>query len=264
MRKKSRGLGVVRHSHRDSTNVTVDLAVAEHCEAWTSFLEDHADATYCHWFEWKTVLERAYRKACFWLYAIQDGRWAGVLPLVHMKGLLAGNRLVSMPFLDQGGIVASSDAAVEALRNAAFQLLRERGAKGLDLRGGGPSEPRGPSEATSRYRFLLALGSSEELLWKSIGPKVRNQIRKSRKEGLVTSAVSHCQLGQFYEVFRRNMHDLGSPVHSRALFEEILGAFGPRARLYLTQDASGETLGGGIAFRFKDTVVVPWARALAC
>ena len=97
---------------------------------------------------------------------------------------------------------------------------------------------------------------------KTIGPKVRNQIRKSEKGGLVSEVVSASRLPEFYEVFSRNMRDLGSPTHSLAFFETLARELGDRFRLYLTRDADQQPVGGAVAIHFKDSVSVPWASSL--
>ena len=43
-----------------------------------------------------------------YLFAEQQGRICGVLPLIHMKSLLFGNSLVSLPFLVYGGVAAET------------------------------------------------------------------------------------------------------------------------------------------------------------
>jgi FemAB-related protein (PEP-CTERM system-associated) len=178
-----------------------------------------------------------------------------------MKGRLGGGRLVSMPYLDQGGILASGEDAATALWAAALRLVRRLGARGLETRGGVP-EVGGSPPATQRFRWTLRLEGSQEDLWHSLGPKVRNQIRKSSRLGLVTRGVTVGELDDFYRIFARNMHDLGSPVHSLSFFHRVLTVFESRATLYLTSDAGGRTVAGGVALRFGDCVSVPWASSL--
>lgn len=241
---------------------------------WEAFVQARPQATLSHRSGWKAVVESAYGKRCFCLVAHRDDVWKGLLPLVHMRGRLAGNRLVSMPFLDQGGILSESAEVAAALRRAACGLAARLGATGLDLRGSVPAEPPEPAAAdglsasgdpavaSERFRLVLPLGSSRDDLWQAIGGKVRNQVRKSEKEDLVTRRADRGALGRFYQVFAANMRDLGSPVHSRRFFAAIFDTFGEGARLYLTVDGRGCPVAGGVALRFADTVVVPWASAL--
>ncbi len=147
------------------------------------------------------------------------------------------------------------------LIEAAAQHARTVGAKGLDLRARPPGL-RISTERPSRFRLLLSLPASDDELWKRIGPKVRNQIRKSEKGGLFSDSGNASSLPEFYGVFSRNMRDLGSPTHSLAFFEAMARAFGDRFRLYLTYDADKQPVGGAVAIDFKDCVTVPWASSL--
>ena len=228
---------------------------------WDEFVLSSRDATLCHLVAWRAVTEKAYRLRSIYLLLREDQQVRGVLPLVHLRGPLAPNRLVSMPFLDQGGVLSDSDEASIPLIDAAAKTARELGAKGIDLRAPLPMSPE-PPETPSRFRFLLSLPASENELWKTIGPKVRNQVRKSEKGGLTTDASNASNLAEFYEVFSRNMRDLGSPTHSMGFFEHLARELGDRFRLYLTHDAGGQPVAGGVAICFRDSVTVPWASSL--
>ncbi|MGB3564902.1 MAG: FemAB family XrtA/PEP-CTERM system-associated protein [Thermoanaerobaculia bacterium] len=242
-------------------NLKTALAGPSDKERWDAFVARHPAGSCCHAFGWSTVFQHTYRKDFYFLYATADRDWVGVLPLVHLQGPLAGNRLVSLPYLDQGGILTTSDEAARALEQAAFRLARETGATGLDLRG--PSRAASPApEESKRFRFLLDLEGSEEKLWQAIGPKVRNQIRKSESSGLISHRVGSERLDDFFPVFARNMRDLGSPTHSRRFFAEIFSAFDSAAGLYLTLDAQESPVAGGVSIAFGDTVTVPWASSL--
>jgi FemAB-related protein (PEP-CTERM system-associated) len=109
---------------------------------------------------------------------------------------------------------------------------------------------------------VLDLPPVGEDLWRSFTPKVRNQIRKAEKEGLRTAALGGERWNEFYGVFARNMRDLGSPVHSRRLFQALFAAFGADASLYLTNDREGRVVAGAVALSSGGVVTVPWASAL--
>ncbi len=174
-----------------------------------------------------------------------------------MPGPLAHNRLVSLPYLDLGGELASDPEAAAALRAATLELARRTAVSGVELRGGAEH-----GAATRRHRFLLPLPPNREELSRAVGPKVRNQIRKAERSGLDTRAAESAELPFFYRVFARNMRDLGSPVHSIRFFFEILDRFAERACLYLTLDANRRPVAGALALRWEGTLTVPWASSL--
>lgn len=227
---------------------------------WDRFVEDHPGAAFGHLSGWRDVIAGAYGKRCDYLAARRDGAWLGVAPFALFTGPPTGRALISLPYLDQGGILAAGEAAAAALWTAALELAARRGAASVELRGGAALSGAEPS-ATRRFRLTLELPGAEEELWRGLGPKVRNQIRKSERSGLETRAAGAEELPRFYEVFARNMRDLGSPVHSRDFFARILAVFPGRARLYLT--ARGERpVAGALLLTFRDLGIVPWASAL--
>ncbi len=236
----------------------VRLLTLDEGDAWDRFITDQPGANLGHLFGWRNVVEKVYRKKTFYLGAFDRERITGVLPLTHMTGPMTGNRFVSMPYLDQSGLLATTEESSAALWSKALELAQARGAKGIDLRCLAPPEAREADRAT----LVLPLSTTSEALWKAFSPKVRNQVRKSEKEGLKTGLADSTQLNEFYRVFATNMRDLGSPVHSRAFLEAVFSTFGSRAKLYLTRSSAGQVVGGAVALEFRGIVTVPWASSL--
>jgi FemAB-related protein (PEP-CTERM system-associated) len=196
----------------------------------------------------------------------------GVLPLVHIKSLLFGNTLVSMPFLNYGGLLADDER-----RKSCFLRRQETGApiggwqhgtqahlsdfldewSGYDgVEGRCCTEP-----ITHKVRMLLDLPESSAKLFESFKSKLRSQIRKPQKEGLVAHIGGAELLDDYYQVFSINMRDLGSPVHSKKLFENILREFGGSIRLGIVKYKEAATA-AGLIFCFRDTVEIIWASSL--
>ena len=108
---------------------------------------------------WARVVREAYGlDPCYLAARDGSGMLAGILPLVRFRSLGGQRALVSMPFLDTGGILARSDDAATALLARALHLTREAGARALELR---QSEPLRtlptPNPATPVVRSNLVL-----------------------------------------------------------------------------------------------------------
>ena len=58
--------------------------------------------------------------------ARREGTIVGVLPTVLLNSWLFGRALVSLPFLNYGGVLADDDAAARALLDAAMDTARAR------------------------------------------------------------------------------------------------------------------------------------------
>lgn len=228
--------------------------------AWDEYVSRCPDAGVYHRYGWARVVERSYRHAPCYLWARDDSGVRGVLPLVLFRGALGGRTLVSLPFLDEGGLCADDEAARAALWNAALDVARRQRAGAVELRqraaSGLPLSSLG-----SKVTVMLPLASDPDVMWKRLDAKVRNQVRKAMSSGLTPSWCGIEALDDFYEVFAQNMRDLGSPVHGRRFFAAILEEFSGTARLLIVRDGS-RAVAGGVCITFRDTVLVPWASSL--
>ena len=228
---------------------------------WDRFVERHRDATVAHLGAWGSIVGGAYGHEAVYLTAEDGGEIVGILPLIFLRSRLFGRHLVSMPFLDYGGVLAEAGAGiVPALADAALEVARERGARSVGLRQfhrvALTSAP-GPDRVT----MLLPL-SSEDGVWKALPSERRNRVRKGEKNGLTTVWGGGELLEDFYRVFAANMRDLGSPVHSRQFFTLMLDELAGTARVLLVRDRDGRAVGSAVCLFFRDTVMVPWVSSL--
>lgn len=237
--------------------------VAEPGAEWDAFVESTPGASLGHASAWQRVLRNAYGLASEYLMARDPaGAVAGVLPLVRFRTLRGRLLLVSLPFLDTAGMLAPTPAAEAALLDAALRRTREIGAQRLELRQLEPLAGAPPPGGFNRVDLVLELETSDAEQWKALPAKVRNHTRKATREGLsVLEAGPEQQLAAFYEPFRRNMRDLGSPVHAREFFGAAAEAFGERLRFVCTT-LDGRSIGGLVAIDFAGVVSVPWASTL--
>jgi FemAB-related protein (PEP-CTERM system-associated) len=204
----------------------------------------------------------------------------GILPLVHLKHFLFGNSLISVPFLDYGGILADDQETELALLNEAIKLTKNIGAKSIELRQINPIScmkenskknpnfsllnsinPISYSTKSSKVRMLIELPESSDKLMKSFKSKLRSQIRKPLKEGLTATIGGVELLEDFYKVFTTNMRDLGSPVHSKKLMQNVLYEFSDKARVVIIHKDK-LPMACSVIIGFKDTLENPWASSL--
>src|SRR6267143_3996879 len=178
---------------------------------WDGYVRKHLNASVFHMFGWRDVIRRTYGHATYYLMLMPDdagvdaasertearGNSAesilGVLPVVHLKHAIFGNCLVSLPFVDGGGILADCREAEECLLAEVIRLGRKTGASRIELRQERPlascndisafcsESSRKPLQVATRsdkVRMLLNLPDSSEMLMKSFKSKLRSQITK--------------------------------------------------------------------------------------
>ena len=240
----------------ESLTVTADLAADD----WNRFVAAHPEATGYHRAEWRRVFERGLGHRCHYLAVRSGAVVRGVLPLVEIRSRLFGRALSSLPYVNYGGLLASTPAAAEALLSAANELTVKRRLQFVVLRHRRQQLSQLPVR-THKVTMLLPLETDTERMWTALDRKVRNQVRKGEKSGLETLSGGAELLDDFYGVFAQNMRDLGTPVYGRQLFAEILGQFPTDARIHLVR-LSGATIAGALSYGWNHVVEVPSASSL--
>ncbi|WP_300667737.1 FemAB family XrtA/PEP-CTERM system-associated protein [Desulfoluna sp.] len=258
--------------------VTTDLDQDSEKEAWNHYVSHHECGSLYVRAEWGDVIRDVYGHDSIRLVAVGGGeglkKIVGVLPMVHMRSRIFGNRLISMPYFDVGGAVADTPEIEEALMFKALDIGRTLGVKSLEIRqvrpiaalddqADGRHEDRGNTLSVfkEKERMLLALPPSSESLWTSFKSKLRSQIRRAMKEGLTVDMGDEELIDTFYTVFAENMRDLGSPVHAKALFHGVMNAFKGRAKIVVVKKG-GMPVAASIVCPHGKTLQNPWASSL--
>jgi FemAB-related protein (PEP-CTERM system-associated) len=247
-------------TYQSQGSIEIAICSSEKSSEWDDFVQDFQPATFCHAYQWRSIISSAYGHRPIYLIAKCDGRVLGVLPLFLVKSRIFGRSLTSMPFLDYGGVCADRQDVADKLVNYALQLLYEVDADYLEIRQCDPPAAKAQMRL-DKVSMILSLSPSIEELWHSLAAKVRNQVRKAEKAKLQVAFGGAELLEDFYPVFAANMRDLGSPVHDLGFFSHIFARFENQAKLSIIRDG-GRTIGGLVALFFKDAVVVPWASSL--
>ena len=272
---------------------------------WDAFVRQHPHATPYHLACWKSIIEKTYGHRTHFLVALRNqgetrtqrprqeertnpschdtakgnGTVAGVLPLVHLKHVLFGNSLISLPFFDLGGVLAEDEEAERALISEAVRIGLELKAERIEFRHthrhpclqekvrrearakDGAAVAFKSKTHTHKVRMLLTLPGSAEKLMESFKSKLKSQVRKPVKEGLSATVGGPELLDDFYRVFVVNMRDLGSPVHSKKLMDHLLDELREETRLVIVRKA-GIPLACSLIITFGETLYNPWASAL--
>lgn len=239
----------------------------ESCDLWQQFLNTHPDATAYHHFGWGQAIQEAYGHKPHYFMAKSNDEVVGLLPVLEIVRPILTNQFCSLPFCDVGGTLAKSDDIARGLIDFASESLGISEKTPLDMRqSGAKSEELLTKENTiegQKVRMLLPLPDSSEALMASFKSKLRSQVRKAEKNGL-TYEIGRSQslLNEFYDVFAHNMRSLGSPVHSKNLFEKLLKHYGDEIVISIVR--TGDiAIGGGIVLLGEKTASIPWASTRA-
>jgi FemAB-related protein (PEP-CTERM system-associated) len=244
----------------------ISIAAPGESSAVDAFVEAHPLATLYH----RTAILRTVRRAgglevaSFVARRAGGGREiAGVLPVALTRSLLFGTYATSLPYFSYGGALVApgeNGACARALVDAAWAWASARGARHLVLRHSA-DRPLDLPAAHAKETLTLALPGDAGALWKAIGPKPRNLVRKAQKAGLAARAEGAGGLRDFHRVLSENMRDLGSPAQGEAFYRILLEEVGATAEVHVVR-AGAEAAAAAITLRFRDRVEVPWASCL--
>ena len=278
------GSEMLAEVHRGIVQSTAETTVRRLADsesaAWNQYLAQRGPGYLFHRAEWDRVFA-AYGLPTLRIAAFRQGQIVGILPLVWQRSVLFGNHLVSLPWFDAAGILVDDDVAQRVLLEEAARLADSYHVQTVQLRQlekrvenllcetpSGPFRQQVPGPffqseqlRTDKVLMRLALSPDPEIIWRSLLPKVRNQIRKAEKSGLVVSCGGAELLGEFFQIYSENMRDLGSPPHHRRFFEAVLANFEGESNIYVVR-LDNETVGAGFTMANGAILEIPWASSL--
>ncbi len=247
---------------------TIEIAPATQVDQveWDDFVLSHPNATPYHLFAWGNAVTQAYGHKIYYLMARRDGGLVGILPLVHLKFACFINELVALPFCDVGYCLSTDSNVEQKLLTGAQRLSQELKIRNIQLRGqllysDINSLPSFTQLESRKSRMLLYLPESSETLFMGFKAKLRSQVRKAEKNGVVFRWAGKDGIDSFYSIFCNNMRDLGSPVHSRKFFAAIMDHFGEKARIGVAE-YEGKCISAGLILSLNEQTSIPWASSL--
>ncbi len=240
--------------------IAAELLPVEHA-AWDEFVDGRAGANCYHARAWHTAARAAYRLRAPMLVARErpGGPIRGVLPLFIVPKLPRRYATTGM-FGAYAPLLADTAEAGAALLREALRVARDAGATHLSLKALGDEPPLPGFARSDAYAIAtLDLAPDADAMWKRVGSKIRNMVRKGEKSAL-TLRTGRDLVDDCYDVLAENYHRLGTPIYGRPLVRAIVDAFGPRAQVFALAHA-GRVVAAAITLRHRDTVTVPFASA---
>ncbi len=211
---------------------------------------------------WLSILAKGLNHEVYCVEAVEGDRTRGFLPLAYVRSLLFGRYLVSLPYLNTAGVVADDLAVTCRLLDRALWLADELKVRFLELRNEEPvGHPAFTDRMTTKVHMRLPLPERVEELWDGLPAKVRNQVRKGQKSDLQVVWGGEELLREFYQVFSRNMRNLGTPVYGAALFALALRQFPDQAELCVVR-TGGRPVAGALLLHGWGVTEVPSASCL--
>ena len=218
---------------RLQTEISVLIEQPGNPELWDQFVQKHPYGSPFHLMAWQRMLQKTFGHEPHHLVARSvEGDVVGVLPLFLVRSRIFGPMLVSTPHAAYGGPIASSDAAKEALLHRACMLAKDLNVEFLELRNF-RNECKEPCLVVKDLyvTFRQELYEDPEKSMLAIPRKTRAEIREGIRHGLEFK-VDEISPRRFFDVYSRNLRDLGTPAFPPRLFEIGASEFGNNCKIF--------------------------------
>lgn len=234
-----------------------DAAVVAELDAW---VRAHPASTPFHRPAWIMGVEAGTGQKARMLVARAGGSAIlGLLPLTYIRSALFGRALVASGFAVDGGILSTHRQVSDGLADAAWTLAQTLGCDTLELRGG--EAPKGQvwqEKADAYLGFARLLAADDEAELKAVPKRHRAEIRKGIGNDLSFETGRDKRLRDIhYRLYAHSVHNLGTPVFPRALFDQMLDRFGDDADIALVSK-DGKPLSAVISLYHQGACMPYW------
>ena len=201
--------------------INVSILKSGDQKEWDRYIDNHPEGCVFQTSEWRDVVYLTYGHQPFYLVAKRDGEICGVLPLFLVDSRLFGRVLATSLYASSGAVCADDEESSRALVRRAIELSRELNVRYMELKSSKISAVEDLKRHTDYVNYYVHL-QEPDIMWNTqLGRNARNKVRQSGKFGLSLER-GHGLLDVFYEVLAINMRRLGTPVHSKLLYHNIL------------------------------------------
>ena len=227
---------------------------------WNTYVEQNPVASIYHLAEWRELIRKTFGHQGFYFIARNDaGNVTGILPLIRLKSRAFGDFMVSLPYFNYGGPIGDHPLIEQKLIDAANALAAKTGVTHVEYRDN-TSRENMPAR-TEKVNMILQLPESVDGLWDGFSAKLRSQIKRPQRALPEILIGGREYLEDFYEVFSRNMRDLGTPVYGKDFFSNILDCFTQQSRIIHIR-LHGKSVAAAFLLGHRNTLEIPWASTI--
>ena len=132
---------------------------------------------------WMNAITKGLGHEGYLIQAKVNDQIVGLLPLCLVSGPIFGKFLVSLPYVNTGGVWARDPQIAKGLVDSACKLADRLDVKHLELRQEIPIEHEQLNvQRTDKYHLRLSLPSTPEQMLASLKSKVRSQVKKIHEQ----------------------------------------------------------------------------------
>jgi len=230
-------------------------------EQWDEYVEKSICSSPYHLIEWKDVIEKSYGHHPYYIFAVKNERVVGILPLFHINSTFFGSYIASIPFVTYGGPIVDNEQIKLILLAESQKIAKRAKASYIEFH---TAEKMNKNLETNENKVTMVLSlenKDEQNQWGDLTARLRNKIRKAKKTGMYSKIGGANLLEDFYKIFAIRMHGLGSPVHSRDFFHNIIMALGERVKIFIIY-LDELPIATAMTIEYKNRIENPWTSSI--
>jgi hypothetical protein len=221
---------------------------------WDDLLLTADRATFFHTTAWARVLSESYGYKPLYFTIIENGKLAGLIPVMEIDSFLTGKRGVSLPFTDICHPIADTEDIFQALMDRLTQHGKSAGWKHIEIRGGSTFLGKTAPYCAEHYTHILELDSGKDNVQNSFRGSTRRNISKACREGVeVTFQHTAEAMAAFYGLHCLTRRRHGLPPQPWRFFEKIYAhVVAAEKGVVVLAAHAGKTVAGAVYFFFRD------------
>ena len=224
---------------------------------WDNYVSTNEFSTPLQLAAWKTIFKKVYDSKTHFLLLKENEKVSGVLPLLHVKSLIAGNYVTSFP----GGLLADDEDSANLLIAYTKNLVETQNAKYLILRDGRRKWGNPYLLMDDEHvNFIIDIHDGLNHVKKQMRSSTRKLLNRSLRNGL-TGEVGWDFQDQFYQVYAASMHEIGNPTYGQKFFDYMSSAINKRIQI-VSLHHQEKILGGGYIAPLNQTIHCLWSGLL--
>ncbi len=190
-------------------------------QTWDELSLQHPDYSFFHSSYWSKVLQDTYNYKPYYFVIEKENKLKAALPVMLVESFITGKRAVSLPFSDYCKPLISDEINFNELFNEVLKLVKSKGLKYLELRGGNKYFPN-VKASTFDYNHNLDIALNEEILFKNFSSNTKRNIKKAIREGVIVEiSTSKSAMEDFHlmNCITRKKH--GLPPQPKEFFNNL-------------------------------------------
>lgn len=249
--------------------VKIERLTKEKEDKWVMFTQRYVYNEYSFTLEWRDILTKSFNYQSFYYLIFSGQEIIGILPLFFVNSRILGNRIISIPFTDQGGFYFIPEVD-DSIKEQSAELIFKNICKELKVFRLSTIEFRVVDRESNEFledknfftivpyvKFILKLDVSWPKIYSNYSKNIIRNINKTKENIKINLCSQRKELCPVYDVYILNMKKLGSPPLPYAFFENLWDVlYGENNFKIFTAVYNNKLIGAITLIIFGETVYV--------